>query len=310
MPRSESAGPVRVDVSSRYPVVEFELLDSAHRTVASAPRRLCVDIAPGVYELRTTAGRFERTEVLTMRPGSPHVVGDVPLDVPTATPRADHPHAVATGNLSAGIADRIDDGAGLVLVLRGAAGKAPAPADVEVLDEHSARLTEPADWQGDAVAGWTGWTRVGPPGGYVVRYRTGRSSGSWLEVPLWLQAGWQTVVFVPCEGGPDPAAATVHLTPRGVTWTGHTGRDVLCQLLLCCLETGQAVPPFVLEEHVPDWRRDPMLALLAGAAMAATGGQEYARLLAEVERLLPGHPDVAALRLGRSPRPSWTPRLH
>ena len=135
-------------------------------------------------------------------------------------------------------------------------------------------------------------TRV--PGPARVRYHL--DAARHVEVPVWAQKQWQTMLFVPCPSGrPDPADGVTHLRPLMRLWAPDVTADMPLDLLLQGLGVRGAAPERV------DSPRDPMLMLAYATTMAVNGHDAaedgFAELAAELDQLLPGHPDVAAVRL-------------
>jgi hypothetical protein len=276
----------RVELAARYPMTKLSLVDSAFRVVVKSVGRLSAAIAPGVYELRATTGRHRHTTIISVRAGQSYTNDDVVVPFGQVTPAAGTSCAAAVARLSDEVTTFTPGDAGVVVLLLGEPGQALDFSHVEMLKAETKGLSDAAD-------GWAGWSLRTSPGGHMLRYHT--DDDRWVDVPLWLPESWQTLVFVPCPAGrPDPAAAVTHLWPLHGPWAPDPEQDIALELLLQGLGSRGAVP-----EILPH-KGNPMVTL-ALAATLATHGQtdspQFTVLMAELDRWLPGHPDVAALKL-------------
>ena len=129
-------------------------------------------------------------------------------------------------------------------------------------------------------------------------------------------AGWQTLVFLDAGGGAAGAPpASVHMTPLAMPWTGELAATHAIETLLDAARVGRAVQ---VTGRLRDMAlaTDPVLKLLTAhaimapqAVLAGPPGQGaeagpsqdvVAVLAAQLDDLLPGHPDVSALRAATS----------
>lgn len=291
-----------VALTARWPMTELALVDPAHRVVAKAVGHLTATVASGLYELRTISGRQRHKKVVNLRGGESYVDSDVyaPFTPVAPVTEADRPVAAAVAGLSGSVTSGSASAAALVVVLRGRLGQDLDPAHVELVGGDARAFTESTD-------GCAGWSRPVGPGSHILRYHI--DAKRFLDVPVWAQEGLQTVVFVPCPGDrPDPADAVTHLRSLTAPWTPDPDTDMPLELLLQGL-TGRGIVPENMGSS-----RNPMLVLAHAATLAINGRGTaeagFDKLMKELEQSLPGHPDVAALRVAdrtRSARPASTP---
>ncbi|WP_410676998.1 hypothetical protein [Amycolatopsis sp. cmx-4-68] len=283
-----------IDLTARWPMTELALVDTTYCVVAKGVGHLTGTVSPGLYELRTIAGHQRHKRIIHLRASQSYVDDDVVVPFSPVAPvtEADMHLADCVTGLSRTITTSAPGASAIVVFLRGKPGQDLDPAHVELLDDEVRGVAEPAD-------GWGGWARRVVPGSHVMRYHVDPEYH--IDVPVWTQKHWQTVVFVPCVGGrPVPAEAVTHLRSLTEPWTSDVNVDIPLELLLQGLAGHGAVPQGMDSTH------NPMLMLTHATTLAVNekdaAKDEFNELRNDLERLLPDHPDVAAIRLAGRPR--------
>jgi hypothetical protein len=138
------------------------------------------------------------------------------------------------------------------------------------------------------------------PGGYGLRTQR---NGAEVEQSVWVASGWQTLVFLPMTpSGVSPSRGSIVMVPLDETWnpllTQPAGQA--SELALWGLrESRSVVPPNLLDLLLHGKFDDPMLGLLGAHSLLLERHIDFTRFDVVIDNcsgLLPGSPDVAALR--------------
>jgi hypothetical protein len=152
---------------------------------------------------------------------------------------------------------------------------------------------------------WMGLSVLLPAGGYVLRVCRGIDDKRAFDQALWLSRGWTTGLFIAQnEEGPVPEAASVQMTKLKVGWEAfmdYSHQVVrIAELALAGLREGrQAVPAAQLSQLLHAKFENPMLGILGAHALLLQRNvncDTLREVLGNLDALLPGHPDVMALR--------------
>lgn len=291
-----------IRLRARSEWVEIVIEDSRHAPVARGFGSLEQQVERGVYRLAYRLGAVVERRLVAVEPGPPFVPDPPELLLPAAAP-VDGTEAFAAEHAEAAARHSRELGrdTGLVLMMRATGG-----ADAYVRPDHLAdvwALGARVTWEPDATQRYAIWSSEGPSGGTTIRAPREKLPPDVLPVleqPLYLCAGWQTLVFVPCGvGGPVFAEASIHLVPAGQVWDGGTFGALAVEALVGLL-CAQARPPApaTIARIEEDTDGNPMAAILLAHLLRSQPGKAdpaLARLIARLRRLLPDHPDVRAL---------------
>jgi hypothetical protein len=313
--------PSRLTVRNPSPALEIELLDSNFASVASSVGVLDVSLEPGIYELRFREGSEHEERLLKVEP-EPLVV-DAPQFEPaspapverTSTTHEYHESAVMDANNLIG-AQCLPGGAesgGIVVMVRNVAGQddLPFPTDVvsrfTVTDSNLVPVVGPnKQWQLAPGAGYALWSAAVTPGGYSLRIDA-PNQPEVLHQALWVEKGWQTMVFIPnTADGPLPELATIHITRVGQWAPSAEGSTTAIALesVLAGLRDGRPVVPTDLDELLHAKFVNPFLGIAGAHALLLESRPSEKRLkvvIANLQRLLPESPDVAGLAIRAGP---------
>jgi hypothetical protein len=312
---STSKASSHLTVRSPSPTVEIELLDSNFATVANSVGALDTPVEPGIYELRFREGSEHEERLLKVEPG-PLVVdapyfepaSPAPVDQTSTTheyhqaPVVDASHRIGVECAAGGPAS-----GGIVVMVRNVAGQddLPFPKDVDrrisVTDSTLASISGPnTRWQVEPGAGWALWSAALAPGGYSLRVDA-PDQPEVLHQALWVEAGWQTMVFIPnTADGPFTELATIHIVRVGEWMPSHEGSATAIALesVLAGLRDGRPVVPSDLDELLYAKFVNPFLGIAGAHALLLETRPSTRRLktvIGNLEQLLPESPDVAAL---------------
>jgi hypothetical protein len=303
------------------PGLQFSIRDSEFRTVARGLGTLTVEVPAGLYQVDRRAGDTVDSQIVALRPGEAYVRRTEVLPLPTVAPVAYSSTARPEYTAAAEDASTwvpAGSQAGLVAVVcRPGIGTGTAPdTGVALLDSG---LEPVAAWRdgwrlGTNVAAWAAPLA---PGGYAlrvdgnVRRRNSRQGTtaelSTLDMPVWLEAGWQTIVFCVYGDGGEHTGMSTHLCRIGQRWRATDPANTALETALsglrlrrCLFSASQA------EEFLGDDKTaNPMLGIVGahGLRLATiVDDAAYDRLVDRLVELVPQHPDVLSLSLRRGGR--------
>jgi hypothetical protein len=315
-----SSRKARVDVRSPLAAVEFALLDSSLRQVASGVGGLDARVEPGLYQLEVRAGPRVDSELLKLAPGEVHRDLGVSLEFPSAAPiegttTSQEVQQQAALEGSERVAAEAGPPAGLVVVVRNVRGQEETALNRRTtnrlsLFDQELRPVESfrRSWQLDGAQGWATWSHRLEPGGYVLRSRYRRGSHSpaaTIDQSLWLSPGWQTLIFIPNTSvGPASGIASIHMTDVEERWA--PGWDPQSQeagnaleIALWGLREGRSVlPDDLLGLLLGAKFSNPMLGIVGAHSLLLEPRFDVPRfetVMRNLRSLVPEHPDVAAL---------------
>ncbi len=224
---------------------------------------------------------------------------------------------------------------GLMIFVRTIDGDGTVPVPVDRLSLWNAEMQLVSNLAADAKRsdkqeGWACLVVKVNPGGYALRWGTpetsqsskrGSSEAKPIDQSLWVSAGWLTIVFIGYRsesGQLERQSASIHMTRLGVGFQPGP-RDFMIRdnrttefelkearvnqtldLALGGLRTGdQVVPNDLLDLLLGSKCQNPMLGIVGAYAMLQRRTREWKMfdlVVQHLEKLIPGHPDVTALR--------------
>jgi hypothetical protein len=308
-------------VRNPSPTLEVELLDSNFASIASTTGALDVSLEPGIYELRFREGSEHEERLLKVEAG--RLVVDAPQFEPaspapveqTSTTHEYHQSAVvdASHRIGAECAAGGPETGGILVMVRNVAGQddLPFPTDVDrrisVTDSTLAPIAGPnKQWQLEPGAGWAVWSAAVAPGGYSLRVDA-PDQPEVLHQALWVEEGWQTMVFIPnTADGPMAELATIHIARVGqwTPWNEGSTAAIALESVLAGLRDGRPVVPSDLDELLHAKFVNPFLGLAGAHALLLEPRPSAQRLkivIGNLQQLLPTSPDVAALVIRAGP---------
>ena len=173
----------------------------------------------------------------------------------------------------------------------------------------------------EAAEGWAGFAISLPKGGYVLRFpddvfdaklpasTEAEEAFETLEQSIWIQAGWRTVMFVPVLGSrPSPQLATIHMMRTTSLWETENASEIqriglATEAFTASWRDGQsAYSPDLLPLIADDPFADPMIGIIASHSLLRESSANRAvghvdGIISYLEKLVPGHPDVVALKI-------------
>ncbi len=304
--------------------VEVTLSDHSFQRVARVDGSLDEDVAPGLYTVRFVAGTTVHQEVVTAPAGETVIIptpdlgfrSPVPL---TAAPLATDAQAAAARQLSHQVHRKLGHGAQLLVFVRDQdrLGRRSPLVGLSLHDRDGTPLLE-LDDAGQGVTLdrsqplWAGLTMELDPGAYRLRTRTGVGT---LEQLVVLTLGWQTQIFLVRRsyGGrhegraADLGDATMLMSRIGSGFDPHPEASGLrlTELARQALSSGRAaVAGRDLRNMLFSKYDNPMLGLYGAHVLLMQPEPDLellARVLSNLERLVPGLADIAALRVWLDP---------
>jgi hypothetical protein len=304
---------------------EIFLVDSHFAVIASGVGVLDTKVVPGLYKVRYRAGGTIRDELIQIQPT--HAMTGVritgtPIDFASPVPLPDtktptDAYEVAWQESQREPAQRIGQGARLFLLLRDP-GDSPRGASthypwngVVLTDQHGKLLWDLQATPQNRMASIESFNAELDPGTYLLCVDTvlyGRQ-----EMAFTLCEGWQTQVVLASRswlrwmrGKPrwvrriDLSDAAIFMFPCGIVPGIAAPQLRLAELARQAFIQGRpTVAPAVLQAMLHEKFFDPMLGIFA-AHILLQEAEPNRPLLNEVidnlVRLIPGHPDVMALR--------------
>lgn len=302
-----------IRLSARNRAVEIRLRNANLDVVASGLGSLEARLDPGIYQVQYRAGDRLEQSLVALRPGQ--VFTNDAIDLPFATPmpvdgtstsRETYRHAVQ--NLSKNPDPSRGGGSQFMLFVRNMtpAGPAVGPESVRgwrlLREDDSVALDLEAALQCNTPEEWAGCSVALPAGGYVLE--TGRHDEVFRQ-SVWLADNWITGIFAPnSPEGALPGNASVQMAPGGLGWEGWEpeAQEVIrmSELALIALRERRSVlPPETLKQLLTGKFRNPMLGIIGAHTLLLERKPNAGLLelvLENLAGLVPGHPDVVALR--------------
>lgn len=314
-----SSKPAQLHVSSPMTSLEFALVDTEFREIGRGTGKLDLDVPAGIYELEYQAGPSLGRRLISLEPGQVYEDRDILLEFPSPAPidgtSTSHEYQQdAARNASLTSSAPGTGPASLVIMVRNLRGSEHLPFDrstvtpLELMGNHLEPFTDFKDsWQLDSAAGWATWSGRLAPGGVALRVtrwaeQTAKGEPLVFDQSLWLTAGWQTLLFISNSSeGALPESASVHMARVGVDWSPYE-REVgqAVELALWSLRQGRSqVPPDLMNLLLGSKFQNPMLGILGAHSLLLSAKPDLElvdQVVGNLEGLVPGHPDVAALR--------------
>lgn len=319
---SGTTATAQVELVSRNASLELSIVASDFRPLASGMGRLSATVAPGIYQVVARAGPVVERRLIRLEAGAVYRDDNVAVAFPSPAPVRDtstsHEYQqVAAEGASNAVAQAAGPRSGLVIVVRDVRGQAGPPfgvgdvAPFGLLDESLSPVEGfEGGWTiqaGEAVATWS---RRLPAGGYALRTDPARAGGGdrrptstqAFDQSIWLSEQWQTIVFITTgQGGPRTSAASVHMNSVDLGWSPHEV-DVgnALELAILGLREGRSVLPNDLVSVLLGTKFvNPMLGLIGAHSLLLRDALDTDLLnvvLNNLDGMMPGHPDVVALR--------------
>jgi hypothetical protein len=328
---------VRLIADAGHPTAEIKIFDATFGSVAEGVGVVRADVPPGLYIVQYKAGRTVRQVDVAVRPRSGEVVVPRP-QLPSATsalPTSDtdvgwrlNEHAA---ELSRTVHRTVAEGGQLFVFARclaehtdGMSGSGLFDVSVRTLEAQPVFSLD--DTGVSAVDGLArGCTVALSPGTYIVRMNAGPVGI--LEQSVHVAAGWQTQLLLnstrfTAEGfvAADPRRAAILMAHQGAGFRPSDETNGWIEAAKVSLAGGTAAAPVEALRRafsnpsagtpVPDPTQtldrdfnNPMLGIL-GAHLLLLGQPVDVELLRDVvlrlETVVPGHPDVHALKVAAS----------
>ena len=298
-------------VSSSLHALEVSVWDTSLKRVARGFGGLEQPLPPGHYDVEFRAGAEVRRVSVELRAGEgTHDIAAPHLAIASAAPvqgtsTSFETHRDPAIHASESLRDAPAGQGGLIVMvrtLRGQVAERLDPAGLATLTivrpDGSEVDAGPGGFTKTLDQGFAIWMGALPPGGYALR--TTRE-GRFRDQALWVAQDWQTLVFVPnTPAGPAPELASIHMAPLREGWQqfeGHVG--LALELSLTALRDGRGVVPRDLLNLLLHAKFvNPMLGIVGGHTILLQRQPDLelcAKVITNLDRLVPGHPDVFAL---------------
>lgn len=334
MSLSSTANTGHIHVISRFGPIRIELLDHQLNRVAIDFGEMRKDLPAGLYLLQCSAGTVFQEEIIRIEPGSflkreyeilfPAIA---PISV-SSTSHEFHTEAAVRYSSPLSTHKQYGQGGYIMIFVRTIDGDGRVPVPIERLSLWDAEMRQVADFAVEAdrsqEEGWACLSAQVNPGGYALRWRNPNSTGEpqSIDQSIWIPEDWRTIVFIgynSARGRLERQSASIHMTkpgmpfnpgpPRGAITADQVPAEELktakvnqaLDLTLAGLRTGKLVVPddllnLLLEEKF----HNPMLGIMGAHALLQQRAQDWLlfdTLVHHLHRLIPGHPDIAALEM-------------
>lgn len=333
---SETASPIAVNVSG-HSDIELFVVDHALQLVVRGTLPWSGTLAPGVYKFKFRRGTAIEEQHVMLRPGSPAVTlaapklttaSPAPLE---ASSRTHEYHIGAASQSSRQVHEKFGAGGQLFLLVRdwtthNEPTRTPQPAAGLHICDAAGTVLFDVEKVTAGVRDQDRWATVNievNPGSYRLRLET-RQQGT-FEQTIVVSPGWQTQVFLLLTNysptiGPDSkngadwradlnrASILMAERGRGFDPASHEFRlaDTACAWLGSRQQTAAAAG---LKHALQLKFNNPMLGIYAAHALTSGPTSKemeksppiaeslFRDVVSNLEYLVPGHPDVQALRL-------------
>jgi hypothetical protein len=315
------------------PDVETFILDHAFNLVFRGIGTFMQPLPPGLYKFKFRCGLAIR-ETLEEITEAPHTIAAPMLAFSSSVPlrntrRVDERHLEAARNWSNEIHETIGAGGSRIFVF---ARCKPDDRDIAGVDAAGGLalhtldgallvdLQQKAERLDPSSVSCAGYNVELPPGAYRLRLTSGEEP---LEQIVYASPGWQTQVFLMHESAREENGARPPVLASASILMSHSGFDPESEMLrmadgarIAMKQNRTSMPRELLTNLLDDKFENPMLGIYAAHALASSTDERDKSLFARVlnalaMRLVPDHPDVAALRLaaGESPVVIDTPPM-
>jgi hypothetical protein len=279
--------------------VETFIIDHSFNLVHRGAGTFSHYVPPGIYKLKFRRG-LAIVETLEEIGETPRTIEAPPLQYDSAVPLratrgAEERHLAAARTMSSRPTVTIGNGAELFVFARSEDASDPV-AGLTLHDLDGALLVDLQQQAMLADSGCAGCTIALDPGGYRLRSTIVDEP---LEQVVVASAFWQTQVFLMREPElPAIASASILMSRNGFDPESEMLR--LAEGARIALKEQRTVMPReLLGALLDDNFENPMLGIYAAHALSSEPNDPvFERTLGALERLVPGHPDVAALRVG------------
>lgn len=302
---------VWLDLTAPHWAATLKVWDSELTQVGQGVGQLQLELIPGVYRLEAALAEGTATQVITLEANHPLTLTAQdwpPLEFASAAPLAlthtrHEYHTNPAQDLSRQPTPTLPSGGNsrlFVFVRLTMLGRYP-------LEVRGLRLRQPegavlCDFATgvvrDEAQGFVALTVDLPAGPYLLTWATGESERC---QPLWLSANFETQVFVPLGERLYLEDWTVLMAPLGEGFKFDDPEAIATEAVLAGLLRGENV---VNPALFPPVTHSPLLGVLAVHALRGAGAAEAAaKLLNELQALVPDFPDVRALQLESKNQP-------
>jgi len=323
--KAKDQGEVYVKSKFGRPLV-IQLLDHGLRSVATGYGELQAKVPTGLYLLQYNAGSAQEQTYIRVTSDKPYHNFELELPIPSAAPIAGGSttheyHAYPASQLSLHPNQVYGLGGCLMIFASSVDGDGRAPVKLDSLSiwnsdtlliSNLAETAERSDQEG-----WAGLCSLVAPGGYTLRWRAA-SSSRWsgsrsepqdIDQSLWVARDWITIVFIAHDSSRQELnrqGASIYMAAIGegfVPFTDPNQERVnqALELALSGLRAGNSVVPDDLLQLLLETKfNNPMLGIIGAHALLQRRKPDWKlfyRVVRTLERLIPGHPDVIALRL-------------
>lgn len=346
MSNSEKKYEAEINVISRTGPIRIELFDHQFKRLALAFGELRERVPEGLYTLRYTAGTAQREERISVDPTENLSTIWVDLPFPSSAPvwgsSSTHEyHHYPAVQLSQQPNKKLGAGGGLMIFARTIDGDGRVPVSLEPLslwDSQMQKMLELNDQPAQNPAeGWAGQCLQLNPGGYALQWKTSEQDANKSEPEearpinqsLWVARDWMTIVFLgfnSARGRLERQSASIHMVRPDMGFNDYEPEvNQALELALAGLRTGNLiVPDDLLNLLLYRKFQNPMLGIVGAHALLQRSQKNWDLfniVMGNLEKLIPGDPDVTALKLlGRHLRNdlsrtefqslSWPPMLY
>lgn len=319
---SEKKYEAEVNVVSKNGPIRIELFDHNFKRRAIGFGELHQRVQEGLYTLRYTAGTAQREERISVDPGETLSTTWVDLPFQSSAPirgsSTTHEfHHYPASNLSRQPNKKLGTDGCMMIFVRTIDGNGRAPVSLDslsLLDSQLRRILNLNDRPAQNPAeGWAGQCIQLNPGGYALQWKAAESESKKSEADgalpinqsLWVAKGWVTIVFLgynSTRGQLERQRASIHMVRQDMGFNDYEPQiNQALELSLGGLRSGNLIVPDDLLNLLLNGKfQNPMLGIVGAHAMLQRYEKNWSLfdiVLDNLEKLIPGDPDVIALKL-------------
>ncbi len=320
---SKRKSPSKVHIVAQNGPIGIQLFDHQLRPVASGNGELKAQVPAGLYMLQYNAGSAQKQEYIRVEADKPYENLSLDFRFPSAAPvfgsSSTHEyHTNPAAQLSNQPNQKYGTGGRLMIFVRSIDGDGKSPVNLDNLSVWGSELQPPRRLETEVVRddqwGWAGLCAEVEPGAYALRWsetvkmREAQITDDTRKIDqaLWVAKDWITIVFLAYDNqrmSINRQNASIHMAriEDGYQPYNSEKANQALELAMGSLRTGKAIVPDDLLDLLLNGKfHNPMLGIIGAHALLLQrkpNWKMFDTVINNLERMIPGHPDLTALRV-------------